>query len=60
MNAATERIVPMIGYDHRGMCKHPSSGSQGLNLIMRELTEAVKLGNRQRQDTGSTLALQRT
>lgn len=26
--------MPMQGYDHKEICKHPSIGSAGLNLIM--------------------------
>ena len=41
VGAATERIIPMQGYDHRSMCRHPANGSQGLQLILGAISECA-------------------
>jgi hypothetical protein len=41
VGAATERKVPMPGYDHRELCKHGSPNSHGLRLLMGALKECI-------------------
>ena len=48
MNASTERIISMQGYDHRDMCKHGSLKSQGLILIFGALKDAAETAKVQR------------
>ena len=43
VGAATERKVPMPGYDHRELCKHESPNSHGLRLLMGALKECVSI-----------------
>ena len=58
MNVGTERIIPMQGFDHREMCKHPLSGSQGLTLIIEALKDAVNIRKNKNGSDSSALVVQ--
>lgn len=41
IGAATERKIPMPGYDHRDLCRHGSPTDLGLNLILGAIRECL-------------------
>ncbi|KAH6879454.1 ankyrin repeat-containing domain protein [Thelonectria olida] len=54
LGTSNERVIPMLGYDHRQVCKHPSLTSRGMRMIISELRDVA---DREGRETMNSLPL---